>query len=234
MNFQRFDLGGLDLSSSNLFGSRFDGAYLNRSDFSNSNLAGTRFFGAHGFYARFDQADLNSALFVGGAWDEATFLNTKFRRTLFHGCQLLGIHIKFPAHDRPISAGNYCFLIDCSLQSAYLSGSGFDRSTYIEYPSSGGTGSEHKIHGLAFRDLKLDHRFNGNIHLEATFGDASAVTLEPINRPSHWADDRLSDEQFQTEWEAWKKSLGLHTSSHNVHVRQHLNVCIPCASRVHQ
>ena len=43
--------------------------------------------------------------------------------------------------------------------------------------------------------------------IDEMFGDGSVTLPDSITWPSHWPKEELSDDEFHTKWEEWKKTL---------------------------
>ena len=63
------------------------------------------------------------------------------------------------------------------------------------------------LKGACFKDLNLLNIPISQDQIDTMFGDGSVTLPESMTWPSHWPKEELSDDEFYTKWEEWKKNL---------------------------
>ena len=63
------------------------------------------------------------------------------------------------------------------------------------------------LNGASVRHTNLSETPMAQDQLNVTFSDGSVTLPDSITWPSHWPKEELSDDEFYTKWEEWKKTL---------------------------
>lgn len=214
-NLQKANLEDLDLSGTNFFKCRLEGAYCARANLRDSNFVYASLTRLSGPDADFNGAKLSSTDFSFGLLDRTSFRLCDFGQTFFVGAQLPNSVFVLPYPATPdLAPVNGVFLIDCNKRALLLEG-------WIGSAAIVTFGQKERLlahdynstDGVAFRNAVLSHEFFGQTHtqigpddLKLTFGDGS-TTIVPDSRPAHWPTWRLPDSgehSFEAEWAKWR------------------------------
>jgi len=131
------------------------------------------------------------------------------------GTNLKGAQLRFLENKRNTDRWR-AFFIDSNLKGALIGGDllGVDFSLRIRSDES----IPRNILGVGFQECRIGgaRRIFGDIHhesaipaewLAATFGDASVILPEGVDRPAHWPDWKLpssGEHGFENEWRKWQ------------------------------
>ena len=90
------------------------------------------------------------------------------------------------------------YLNRVSMRSAYLSNVNFNKVKFFETVS---------LEFSCVRKCNLSDSGISQDQINVVFGDGSVTLPDSITWPSHWPKEELSDREFYTKWEEWKKTL---------------------------
>jgi uncharacterized protein YjbI with pentapeptide repeats len=217
-NLQKANLERLDLTGTNFYQSRLEGAFCQKAIFSNCNFVEAHLTGISGKNAVFERAKLASADFSEALLDETDFSLCHFSHTHFVGSQLIGAKFKFrhPENLRSIPV-NRIFLLDCNLSKAWFEGY-LGSAVIIQFVQIHETKVQYSIKKACLRNASTSQKGLSdsgeakssavpNELLQFMFGDAS-VDLGSSPRPSHWPTTILDDTDYETELQKWRFNQG--------------------------
>jgi len=214
-NLRYADLEYKNFSNASFFRSQMQVAFCRGADLSGSNFRYTQLTAAQAQKANLSKAnlelaDLSHAELTDAVLSDCTMSDTHFVRTNLKGAELWFCKNKNNEMRR-------AFFMESDLKGALMGGDllGVAFSLRVRPDES----IPRNIYGVGFRECRIagTRRIFGDIHHESaipaewlgkkTFGDASVILPEGMDRPAHWPDWEMpldGPHAFHPEWRKWQ------------------------------
>jgi uncharacterized protein YjbI with pentapeptide repeats len=207
VNFQGYDLTGLDLSFANIQNCRFEGA----------KIVGTNFTFAKLNFGVFDNSLLDRAIFYGSDLNYASIQSctghgVNFFATCSQGTSIFGgvfSHSEFIATHLAavrfisVNLSKVTFFptywSNMDIRSCQISGARFYHVDFDQFSHfSGNTMKGALFSGVNFEKMKVTQK-----NFEESFGDASVSLADFVKYPAHWPSLTLSKQSIEVEYHKW-------------------------------
>jgi len=189
----RLDLRGANLQRADLSAKRLDAA---DAVFSGAALAGARMEGAHLMGARLEGTD-----FLGARMEGAILIETRMEGADFYKARMEGATLVFAR-----MAG--AVLLEALMQGGgNFSYARMDGAEFSKARMEGADLTDATFEGASLKDVDCSDVKITAEQVKSTFGDASVILPEGVDRPAHWPDWELpfiGDNSFDTEWRKWQ------------------------------
>ncbi len=214
-NLRYANLEYLNFEKASFFRSQMQAAFCKGTKFADANFVYSELTGVSAENANFsnskiESADFSHAILRGANLRDCKISHTHFVRTNLEGAELRFLENKY---NRGV---NRAFFVDSVLKGASIEGDLLGVNFRLRIlPDETIPGD---IYRVGFQECRIagTRRLIGEAHTESaipaewlgkTFGDASVILTEDMNRPTHWPDWELpsgGDNSFDTEWLKWQ------------------------------
>jgi hypothetical protein len=214
-NLRYADLEYLNFENASFFRSQMQAAFCKSTNFANANFVYSELTGISAADANFSNAKIESADFSHATLTGANLCDCKMSHTHFVRSNLEGAKFRFLENINS-SGVNRAFFVDSHLKGAFIEGDIFGVVFSLRILPEETISRD--IFGVGFKTCRIagTRRILGYTHNETaipakwlgpTFGDASVILTEDMERPSHWPDWELpsdGDNNFTIEWRKWQ------------------------------
>ncbi|GAW33270.1 secreted effector protein pipB2 [Roseovarius sp. A-2] len=214
-NLRYADLQYLNFENATFFRSQMQVAFCKGANFKGANLVHCELTGVSAENADLSNSKMEIADFSYATLTGANLCGCKVSHTHFVRTNLRSAQLRFRENVRNTEVKR-AFFIDSDLKGALIGGDllGVVFSPRILQDEK----IPRDVYGVGFQECRVagQRRIFGNTHHESaipvdwlrnTFGDASVILTEGMDRPTHWPDWRLpsqGDHSFSTEWCKWQ------------------------------
>ncbi len=214
-NLRYADLQYLNFENAKFFRSQMQAAFCKGANFDGANfiyceLTGVSAANASLSKSKMDMADFSYATLTGANLCDCTISHTHFVRTNFEDAKIRFLE---NANNREV---NRAFFIDSNLKGTFIEGDML--GVVLSLPILPDGTIPRQISGVGFQECRMAgaRGISGQTRNESaikaewlaeTFGDASVILTEDMDRPPHWPDWELpsgGDNSFDTEWRKWQ------------------------------
>ena len=195
-NFHKANMQAINLASSDLDGAFFREADLEGAFLHNASLKKSNFFSASLQHAQLSDANLSFAIF-----ENTDFRNASLFSADMQNCSIVASDLRD------------CSFREARLQGALLNGKYANLTSNKMALTTRFNGAQLRGASLRLMNLQFEkqnqvtHPFSQE-QIDQLFFDASVALPDFFKRPEHLPTIVLTDEDFETQWRAWQKSIG--------------------------
>lgn len=214
-NLRYANLEYLNFEKANFFHSQMQAAFCKGANFRGANFIYCELTGVSAAHANLSSAKIEMSDFSHATMTGAILCNCKMSHTHFVRTNLEDAELRI-LENKNNSGVNRAFFIDCILKGAFIEGDLLGVIFSLRVPPDETIPRD--IYRVGFQECRIagTHRIFGDAHNEtaipaewlgATFGDASVILAEDMDRPAHWPKWELpsgGDNSFDTEWRKWQ------------------------------
>lgn len=216
-NLRYSDLQFLNFENANFFRSQVQAAYCMGANFEGANFTYCELTGISAANANFRNAKLEIADLSHATLTGANLYDCKITHTHFVRANLQGAEFRF-LKNKESREVNRAFFIHSNLKGASIEGDLF--GVIFRFRILRDETIPRDIYGVKLRQCRIagtreifEHSHTESafpaVWLDATFGDASVMLSEDMERPDHWPTWKLpadGNNSFETEWRKWQAS----------------------------
>lgn len=214
-NLRYANLEYLNFEKASFFRSQMQAVFCMGANFSGANFVYCELTGISAANANFSNSKIESADFSHATLTGAILHDCKISHTHFVRTNLKGAELRFLENVNS-SWVNRAFFIDSPLEGAFVQGDMF--GVIFSFRTLPDETIPRDIYGVGFQKCRIAgvRQIFGHTHneaaiqaewLAATFGDASVILTEDMDRPAHWPGWELpsvGNTSFDTEWRKWQ------------------------------
>lgn len=203
-------LDGARIEGANLIRARLEGAILNDVRLDGSDLGGTQLGGGRISQASLEGAVLMSANLAGASLGETRLEGADMRWAQLANASLISAKLeRADLWQTGLASAEFMWarLEGADLEEAHMAWLSFWEARFDANTNLRGA----DLSEVIFRGVDLSSVAISVDQVKASFGDASVVLPNGIDRPGHWPDWELVFEEFHEEWRRWQSDPDSYT-----------------------